>query len=294
MAKVTDGQGRPNSGQVQFAVVGLVVDNVDPDELGRIKVKFPTLHNEPVSFWLRQISPNAGKERGLYALPEIEDEVLVAFMQGSHDTGVIVGQFWNGVDKPPTEAKDGLPGPGKTDTGASWSTDQFTDGSKDLSANDRRFWRSRSGHLMVFDDTGGAETVQIWDKDHKMALVFDSVEGRIVLSNNEGDLHIRTKNDLYIEAGNDIKWRAGHDIVGESANDTTHTVLNNWTVDTTSNSKLTANANFDIEAKSNLTCKASMNAKIEGSVAFEAKGGSTAKLSGGAMTEVSGGMVKIN
>lgn len=295
MAKVTDGLGRPHSGQVQFAVVGLVVDNVDPDELGRIKVKFPTLHQEPVSFWLRQISPNAGKERGLYALPEVEDEVLVAFMQGSHDTGVIIGQFWNGVDKPPTEAKDGLPGPGKTEvSNTTFSTDTFTDGSKDLASNDRRFWRSRSGHLMVFDDTGGAETVQIWDKDHKMAFVFDSTESRILLTNNDGDLHIRTKNDLYIEAGNDIKWRAHNNIEGESGNDTKHVVKNNWTVETTSNSKLKTGANFDIEAGSNLTVKGQMNTKIEGGVAFEAKGGATAKLSGGAMTEVTGGMVKIN
>ena len=62
-----------------FAVVGIVTDNVDPDELGRIQVKFPTLHEEPLSFWLRQISPNAGAERGLYALPEIDDELAKGF-----------------------------------------------------------------------------------------------------------------------------------------------------------------------------------------------------------------------
>src|SRR5678815_571610 len=100
MAKLTDFLGRPFSGTVPTAVVGLVTENVDPDELGRVKVKFPTLHEEPQSFWLRIASPNAGKERGLYAVPEKEDEVLVLFMQGSQDVGLIIGQFWNGKDVP--------------------------------------------------------------------------------------------------------------------------------------------------------------------------------------------------
>ena len=216
MAKITDSHGRPHSGVVPFTVVALVEDNVDPDELGRIKVKFPTLHEEPISFWLRQISPNAGKERGLYALPEKEDEVLVLFLQGSQDVGIIIGQFWNGIDKPPPEAKDKMPKPGDQDTGASWSTDKFSEGSQDLEKNDRRFWKSRSGALMVFDDTDGKESVHLWDKDHNLSLVFDTAEKRIILANKAGDLHIRTKKNLFLEAGETIKIKAKQDIIGEA------------------------------------------------------------------------------
>jgi uncharacterized protein involved in type VI secretion and phage assembly len=294
MAKVTDLGGRPHSGVVQQTVVGLVTDNVDPDELGRIKVKFPTLHGEPTSFWIRQIAPMAGKERGFYALPEVEDEVLVTFLQGSQDVGVIVGQLWNGADKPPQECKDALPGPAKTDTGATWSTDQFTDGSKSLDANDRRFWKSRSGHLIVFDDTDGAETVQIWDKDHTLSLVFESQEKRIILANSEGDIHIRTKNDLFLEAGNDIKWRAGNDIVGESSNDTSHTAGMNWSTDTGQKASHTTGADFVISAGQNLNATASMQATVEGKMSFSATGGTSAKLEGGALAEVKGGLVKLN
>ncbi len=216
MAKLTDNQGRPHSGLVPFTVIALVEDNVDPDELGRIKVKFPTLHEEPVSFWLRQTSPNAGKERGLYALPEKEDEVLVLFLQGSQNVGVIIGQFWNGVDKPPPEAKDGMPTPGDQDTGASWSTDKHTQGSTNLEENDRRFWKSRSGALMVFDDTKGSESVHLWDKDHKLSLVFDTSTDRIILANTAGDLHIRTAKNLFLEAGQSVKIKAGTSIEMEA------------------------------------------------------------------------------
>jgi uncharacterized protein involved in type VI secretion and phage assembly len=216
MAKITDTQGKPHSGIVPFTVVALVTDNVDPDELGRLKVKFPTLHEEPLSFWLRQVSPNAGKERGLYALPEKEDEVLVVFLQGSQDVGIIIGQFWNGIDKPPPEAKDKMPKAGDQDTGAEWSTDKYTEGSKDLSKNDRRFWKSRSGALMVFDDTSGKESVHLWDKDKNLSMVFDSSTKRIILANKEGDLHIRTKKNLFLEAGETVKIKAKQDIVAEA------------------------------------------------------------------------------
>ena len=257
MAKLTDMMGRPHSGLVPHAVIGIVVDNVDPDELGRIQVKFPTLYEEPVSFWLRVSSPMAGPDRGFYALPEVDDEVLVLFIQGSQDVGVIIGQFWNGVDLPPTECKDGMPGASSSDTGGQLSTDTFEDGSTSLDDNDRRFWRSRSGHLFVFDDTDGAETVQIWDNSHKLALIFDTANSRIVLSNTSGDIHIRTKTDLYLEA--------------ESAG-----------------------MNFNIEASMNLEAKASMNATVEGSLNATFKGGLAATLEGGASCTVKGAIVMIN
>jgi uncharacterized protein involved in type VI secretion and phage assembly len=291
---LTDGSGRPKSGLAPYPMIGLVVDNVDPDGKGRIKVKFPMLHEEAESGWIRMATPMAGKERGLYALPEEGDEVLVVFLNGDQGTGVIIGHLWNGQDIPPAEAKDGLPGPSKTDTGASWSTDTFTDGSKDIENNDRRFWKSRSGHLLVFDDTDGAESVQIWDKEHTLSFVFDSKEKRILLANTGGDLHIRTKNDLYLEAGNDIKWRSGANIKGESAQDTTHEAAN-WTAEATMDASLKSGKSFTIEGGTDLTCKGKINTTVEGGATLTAKGGASATLDGGSgMAEVKASLVKIN
>ena len=295
MAKITDMLGRPHSGLIPFAVVGIVTDNVDPDELGRIQVKFPTLHEEPLSFWLRQISPNAGKERGLYALPEKEDEVLVVFMQGSHDVGIIIGQFWNGVDVPPKECKDKLPGSKKTKiTGAKKSKDVFSDGSTNLDKNDRRFWKSRSGHLFVFDDTDGKESVQIWDQTHTLSFCFDSKDSRITLANSKGDIHIRTATDLYLEAGNNLIWHASNNIEGESVMDTIHKAGMNYDFEAGMDATMKAGMNFKAEAGMNFDIKAGMNAKVEGSMNFEGKGGIQATLQGGAMGIVKGGIVMIN
>lgn len=291
---LTTSKGAPNasSGQKSEIVVGIVKDNVDPEEKGRLMVEFPMLGSK--STWIRQATPNGGKDRGLYALPEIEDEVLCAFVQGDINQGVIVGQLWNGSDLPPTEAKDGMPVPGDTDTGAKWSTDQFTDGSKDIAANDRRLWRSRSGHLFVFDDTDGSETVQIWDKEHQLAFVFDSKEARILLTNTKGDIHIRCKENLFLEAGKSIKWRAGETIEGESDQDTKHNSKMNWKLTAKQNIETESKADTKMTAKMNYTATANMNLTVEGKMAFKGKGGMSATLEGGASTTVKGGVVMIN
>ncbi len=79
MAKVTDMFGKPVSGLMNGVVEAIVVDNVDPDQLGRVKLKFPTLPETPESTWARLAMPMAGQERGWMTIPEIDDEVLVSF-----------------------------------------------------------------------------------------------------------------------------------------------------------------------------------------------------------------------
>jgi uncharacterized protein involved in type VI secretion and phage assembly len=293
MSRVTDVGGRPVSGQQGSVVVAIVVDNVDPEELGRVKVKFPTLPGEPQSFWLRQVSPNGGAVGGVYALPEKGDEVLVAFLQGHQDYGIIIGQFWNGKTKPPTEAKDGMPGSGKTDTGGQWSKDKFNDGSSDIANNDRRLWRTRSGHLLVFDDTKGKETIQLWDGTHTLALVFDSTDKRILVSNTEGDIHIRAKQDVFVEAGRDIKVRAGQNFSGETGQKTEHKAGTEISTESGTDTKMKAGASYKVEASVNVEIKASVNVKVEGMM-FAAKGSASSSVEGGGSVVVRGGMVAIN
>ncbi len=62
--------------------VGLVTNNKDPEGLGRVKVKFPWLSEKEESYWARVLTLMAGNDRGMYFLPEVDDEVLVAFEQG--------------------------------------------------------------------------------------------------------------------------------------------------------------------------------------------------------------------
>jgi uncharacterized protein involved in type VI secretion and phage assembly len=294
MAKLADSSGHAPSGVISYAVPALVVDNVDPDGYARIQVKFPTLANAPISFWLRQVSPNASKEFGLYALPEKDDEVLVVFMNGSQDVGVIIGQFWNGVDLPPKEAKGGLDSVTRTMWKGGWSKDGYAAGSTDTKKNDRRFWRSRSGHLIGFDDSSGKETVQIWDKSGQLALLFDSKDGRIILSNNKGDIHIRTAKDLYLEAGQHMKVKVAQKLDVEVGMDSKWKIGKNHEFKAGMNIKTEAGINAEHKAGVSYKAKGGVGIHLEGGVQAKLKGGAATFVEAGACTQVKGGMVMIN
>ena len=82
-------------------VTAIVKSLNDPDGQGRIELQFPWLSDSLRSSWAPVAAPLAGKQRGVFFMPEIDDEVLVAFEHGSFDHPYIVGYLWNGVDMPP-------------------------------------------------------------------------------------------------------------------------------------------------------------------------------------------------
>ncbi len=92
-------------------VIGLVTNNDDPDKLGRVKVKYPTLSDSDESTWARVATPGGGAQRGLQWIPEVGDEVLVGFELDDKTRPMILGGLWSRKDKPPQP--DGTKG-GKT------------------------------------------------------------------------------------------------------------------------------------------------------------------------------------
>lgn len=82
-------------------VVGIVTNNDDPEKLGRVRVKFPTLSQDDESAWARLATPGGGKQRGLQWIPEVDDEVLVGFELDDTTRPVVLGGLWNRKDAPP-------------------------------------------------------------------------------------------------------------------------------------------------------------------------------------------------
>jgi len=89
-------------------LVGIVTNNKDPDKLGRVKVKFPTMTEEHESNWARVVALGAGPNRGFDCLPEVNDEVLVGFEHGDIHRPYIIGGVWNGKDAPPEKVDDSV------------------------------------------------------------------------------------------------------------------------------------------------------------------------------------------
>jgi uncharacterized protein involved in type VI secretion and phage assembly len=84
-------------------VVGVVTQTKDPDQLGRVRVKYPVLGEGVESWWARVASMGAGQERGALMLPVVGDEVVVGFEQGDVRRPYVLGALWNGQAKPGTD-----------------------------------------------------------------------------------------------------------------------------------------------------------------------------------------------
>ena len=114
---------------------GVVVQNKDPDNLGRIKVKLPWLDkgDEDQTHWAQIVTPMEGKKFGMYAIPDIDDAVVVMFIGGDSAQPVILGGIWSKPDFSPEPNEDGK--------------------------NNFRGYRSRSGHRLILDDTAKTKVV---------------------------------------------------------------------------------------------------------------------------------------
>jgi phage baseplate assembly protein gpV len=87
------------------ATVGEVTDVDDPDGLGRVKVKLPT-YNDVETDWMGVVIGGAGSGKGLIALPDVGDEVLVLFAHGDPGQGMVLGGLY-GLTAPPDPGVEG-------------------------------------------------------------------------------------------------------------------------------------------------------------------------------------------
>jgi uncharacterized protein involved in type VI secretion and phage assembly len=175
-------------------VVGIVTNNQDPENMHRVKVRFPWLSQDHESNWARVATSMAGNGRGAYFLPEVDDEVLVAFEHGLIDQPYIIGSLWNGKDQPPESNQDGK--------------------------NNHRAFKSRSGHIIRFNDQDGQETIEIIDKTGKNKIVIDSAKNTVTIEANS-DIEIKSATGkLTLNAvGIDLKSEAGVRIEAASTMD---------------------------------------------------------------------------
>jgi uncharacterized protein involved in type VI secretion and phage assembly len=115
--------------------VAIVSDLADPDGLGRVKLRLPWAPDSgggAYEAWARIATLMAGRNRGTWFVPDVDDEVLVAFEGGDPRVPYVVGALWNGTDTPP----------------------QTMDGA---GRNPRKVIRSRNGVKVTLVDEDGRE-----------------------------------------------------------------------------------------------------------------------------------------
>jgi uncharacterized protein involved in type VI secretion and phage assembly len=139
----------------------VVTDIVDPDNLGRVQVKFPwlgTQGSDEVRGWATLLTPYADDDQGFEVLPAVDTQVVIGFEAGDLRRPYIVGSAWNGRESLPESP---------------------------AAPNDKRLLKSREGSLLEFDDTAGAPKLTLSMRSgHEMVL--DDATQQVTLTHSNG------------------------------------------------------------------------------------------------------------
>ncbi len=170
--------------QICGVVPAIVTSAKDPDQLGRVKIKLPWLADSYESWWARTVQPGAGKDRGAAVLPEVGDEVLVAFTQGDLEHPYVLGGLYNGVDRPH----------------GGWAAN--VDGTSGEVV--RRGFASRSGMVLEFLDRAGSESVVLSTNGGAQKVVLTQTASKGIEIISEGPLTVQAKQavDVSTTSGN--------------------------------------------------------------------------------------------
>jgi uncharacterized protein involved in type VI secretion and phage assembly len=145
----------------------LVTDIKDPDGQGRVRIKLPWSPDgggDGYDVWARLATLMGGNNRGSWFIPDVDDEVLVAFEAGDPRRPYVVGGLWNGRDTPP-ETMDGA------------------------GNNYKKVLRSRNGVKVTLDDQDGQEN-----------FIVETPGGqKITLKDGPAEIKIEDSNGNFIE-----------------------------------------------------------------------------------------------
>ena len=89
---------------------GIVINNVDPMQIGRLMVQVPDASNILPSTWAMPCVPFAGIQSGMFAVPPIGSGIWIEFEQGDTDYPIWTGCFWGSAAEPPALALAAPPG----------------------------------------------------------------------------------------------------------------------------------------------------------------------------------------
>jgi len=200
-----------------------VIDNNDPKGQGRIKVKFKweCLTND-VTEWLRVVTPSAGvgergNNRGYFAIPEIDDQVMIAFEEGNIARPVVMGSVYH------SSSVDSSP----------------------LIKNHLKSIITRSGHLLEFDDSEGTQGIKLTDI-HQNIIYIDTKGNNITITALE-NMTLNCKN-MQINVGENMAVQVGKDQSTNVGDNQTVSVGKDITTSAGKNFSLTATG--DIEESS--------------------------------------------
>jgi uncharacterized protein involved in type VI secretion and phage assembly len=180
MSDLRSGNDREASGRVPGVAIAIVSANTDPDQLGRVKLRLPWRSDDYETDWVRIAVPMGGNNRGTYFLPEVDDEVLVAFDSEDIRFPYVLGALWSKTDPPPDKNGDGK--------------------------NRTRLIKTPGGHLIKFVDRENEDVLLIQLADGKKVEIksegiqIDDGANKITLDAKGGAVTIEAASTLTLKA----------------------------------------------------------------------------------------------
>ncbi|MDN5768039.1 MAG: VgrG-related protein [Humibacillus sp.] len=230
----TGASGGPASASARMPVSGVisavVSDVKDPQALGRVRVTFPVMSDDYVSWWARTVQLGAGAGRGSLVLPEVGDEVLVAFGMGDFDEPYVLGGLYNGKLSPQV----------------AWN--QHIDGTS--GAITRRAFVSRTGMIVEMIETPSEEKLTISTNDGKQRVTLVQKGAAAIEILSEGPVTVTAQKDVSVTA--------------KTGNVTVEASSGNVTVASPTGTLSLKGMTVDIEAQTGLTVKG-VNVTVSGS-----------------------------
>jgi uncharacterized protein involved in type VI secretion and phage assembly len=175
--------GKARAKTRSVGVVPAIVTSVqDPDKLGRVKIKLPTYSDTYESWWARTVQPGAGgSSRGTAMLPEVNDEVLVAFGEGELGQPYVIGGLYNGKDKPAADLVGGSDG-----------------------AVQRRAFQSRTGMRVEYLEKPDAEELVISTSNGKQKVRLVQKPDATIEIVSQGPLKVTAEKAVTVDGKQDV------------------------------------------------------------------------------------------
>ncbi|MEL6852551.1 MAG: type VI secretion system tip protein VgrG [Bacteroidota bacterium] len=168
----------------------------DPDGEDRIQVKMPMVDPNAKGIWARVASLDAGKERGFFFRPELDDEVIVGFINDDPRDAVVLGMLHSSKLPAPLKASD---------------------------QNHEKLIQTRSELRVHFHDETKTITIDtpagnsiLMDEEGKTIVIEDQNQNKIALE--QGGITLDSPKDINLKAGGKINIEATADLSMKGTN----------------------------------------------------------------------------
>jgi type VI secretion system secreted protein VgrG len=270
-----------------------VMDNKDPEKLGRIRVQFiwqEMQDNSLLTPWLRIAQPHGGGDKGFYFLPEIDDEVMVGFENGNAEKPYVTGTLYHGKQKPESSWYNG--------------------------SNDIKAIRTRNGHTIEIHDADPGGFISIYDNGKNNYKLTFSTDDKLIKLESTGNIELHAGNDIIMTAKKnismtaekDISIKADKNIAVNATENMTEDIGKNMDVTVAGNQNLSVNKDQKVEITNkkdesigdsyqleanNIEVKANQKFSVS-TMTHEIKSDGSLKIEAAGPLDIKGAIVKIN